>query len=217
MPQFICTDCGRVGTVADIKEGLPAAVWWDKVRHKKCINCVGSGLVVVVPPCPGPQTSIHDSQIWLHAQSDEGVECPTCGNYTRVYKRVLNSGMARALVAIYRSFGRGFGHLPSLRLAHADDTPARGLYPLGNEEPKMRYWCLLEEDLTRQGYYRVTDTGEDWVLGHSHVPKYALIVNTRCVGLEGPPWSIRDALGTKFNLVDLLNEPPFPVPAAVFP
>ena len=164
--------------------------------------------------------SLDEARRWLEDRLDDGAECPCCGNFTKVYRRVLNSGMARALIVIYRSFGRDFGDLPTLLMAYRESKP---LHPLGGEEPKLRYWGLLEElaDTSRlqgnQGFYRVTEAGEQWVLGRSCVPKYALVVNTRCLGLEGEPWSIRNALGKKFDLVELLNEAPFPVPPSALP
>jgi hypothetical protein len=130
--------------------------------------------------------------------------------------------MARALIVMYRSFGRDYGDLPALLVAYRDrrrypegERVPGVLHPLGGEEAKLRYWGLIEEDPSRQAYYRVTDAGEEWVLGYSYVPKKALVINQngRCVGLEGPPWSIRQALGKKFDLIELLNEPPLSIPA----
>ena len=80
-----------------------------------------------------------------------------------------------------------------------------------NEEPKLRYWGLLEEELElrpdggRAGWWRVTELGEWFVLKEATVPRYARIYDNRCLSLVGDQVSITDALGTKFNYDDLMG------------
>ena len=150
----------------------------------------------------------------------EGVVCPVSGVHLIVRPRRLNAGMARALIFMYRAWGTGkWGPLPELQVwvaqRHPEERrPGRKFHPLGGEEAKLRYWDLVEQHPTLPAHYRVTDEGEDFAEGRSLVPKFALVLNDagRCFGLRGEPWSVRQALGDKFNLEQLLKETPFHIP-----
>jgi hypothetical protein len=133
----------------------------------------------------------------------DGERCPCCSQFAKVYKRKVNSSMARGLIAMYRAFGNEFGYVQDIRRTRgATDN---------REEPKLRYWGLAEEenvlrpDGGRAGYWRVTPLGINWVLDRTTIPKYALIYDTRCLRLEGEVVTIVDALGTRFNYRDLMN------------
>jgi hypothetical protein len=116
-----------------------------------------------------------------------------------VYRRKLNSRMARAAIRIYRSHGiDGWVHLPSV----AGD---------GCEGGKLRYWGLLieepelREDGGRSGWWRLTSPGLQFVRREMRVPKYARIYDSRCLGLVGEPVDIVDCLGEKFDYRELMD------------
>jgi hypothetical protein len=50
----------------------------------------------------------------------------------------------------------------------------------------------------------VTRLGARFVRGEIRIAKYARVYNGRCLGLEGEPVDIRDALGTQFNYSELM-------------
>lgn len=134
---------------------------------------------------------------------DDGAECPCCKQFAKVYRRKVNSSMARGLIAIWRSCGTEWCYLPDVR--------GRVFKGDNREESKLRYWDLLEEEAElrpdggRAGVWRITPAGERWVNNGSNIPKYARIYNKRLLGLTGEPVSIVDALGTKFNYRDLMD------------
>ena len=77
---------------------------------------------------------------------------------------------------------------------------------------KAKYWGLIvpmpgqrDDGSTCNGWWRLTRRGRAFVRGWIKVPKYAHIYNDEKLWLSGPRWTIRDALGTKFNYRELMN------------
>lgn len=69
----------------------------------------------------------------------------------------------------------------------------------------MAWWGLIEEEKTRRpdggrgGFWLVTELGERWLKGEATVPKIAHHFNSKCLWLDGPPWSVHDAMGEHFD------------------
>lgn len=136
---------------------------------------------------------------WLRAHINEGVRCPCCGQLVKQYHRPINAGMAHSLITMYRTAGRDWQHIPTTIGGHS------------REEGKLRYWGLIEEQLERRedggraGWWRVTELGEQWILGQVTVPSHVVIYNGRCRWLEGDPISVVDALGNRFDYRALMD------------
>ena len=147
--------------------------------------------------------TLGEARLLLVKLAEKGVECPACFQFAKIYRRPVNSSMARGLIATYRAFGREFGYLQDVRRANGETD--------NREESKLRYWGLLEEEPTRRpdggraGWWRVTQHGEQWIRGEVVIPKYAEIYNGECLGLIGEPTTIRQALGKKFDLAELMD------------
>ena len=138
----------------------------------------------------------------LQARLDEGLFCPCCDQYAKRYRRKMNSGMVRSLINIYRN-----GYRDSLEWVYIPNLSAKS-----REEGKIAYWGLLEEqqerreDGGRAGWWRVTPNGEDFILRGRRIPKIAIVYNGVCVDFDGTEMvNIRDCLGDKFNLNELLG------------
>ena len=139
---------------------------------------------------------------WLRQQVDRGAVCPCCSQKAKVYKRPMNSGIARALITMFRAAGTDWLYKPAV---------LKGVGSAARDESIARYWGVIEEELTvrldggRAGWWRVTPKGADWVRGHTTLPRYARIYDGRCLGFVGPDVGIRTALGSRFNLDDLMS------------
>lgn len=146
-------------------------------------------------PDSTPLGTIRD---WLRKHADKGTVCPACTQTVKVYRRKVNSGMARSLIAMYVIDAYGWIHLPS-------QIGARS-----REEGKLAYWGLVEEspdpreDGGRAGWWRLTAAGRAFVQQQKAIPEYARVYNGRVLGFDGAMVSIVDALGTKFNYDDLM-------------
>jgi hypothetical protein len=143
--------------------------------------------------------TIAAGKAWLLARIDKGEHCPLCGQHAKMYRRKVNSGMARSLIHIYRIGGKGWVHVRAIGAA-------------SREEGKLAYWGLLEEQTGvglhggRAGYWRVTDKGEAFLKAQLNIPKYAKVYDGKVQGFDFTEMvNIKDALGTKFNYQDLMQ------------
>lgn len=150
---------------------------------------------------PFVDTTLLEARAWLLRQLDNGARCPCCSQLAKIYRRKINSGMARSLIAMYRAD-------PDLGWMHVPTVIGRQ----SAEEGKLAYWGLVEEttepraDGGRAGWWRLTESGQAFVLGRSRVPKYARIYDGACLGFDATGTvTIRDALGTGFHYDDLMQ------------
>ncbi len=151
---------------------------------------------------PDGSWTLKDARAWLREQRVDGVRCPCCTQFAKIYKRPINSQQTRALILLYRLRGREWAHITRVD---------KSLEGNGGDISKLRYWGLVEEadetrpDGGRAGWWRITARGEQWLHGQLLVPKFAYIFDTRLLELDGPPTSVRTALGTKFNYEELMG------------
>jgi hypothetical protein len=143
-----------------------------------------------------------EARTCLRGLVEEGHTCPLCQQLAKVYRRTLNAGMARALVVFYRQAGTDWAHKPTL---------LDGLGAAARDESLLRFWGLFEEESAvredggRASVWRVTPQGEAWVKCETTVPKYVRVYAGRCLGLEGDPITVRDALGNRFDYGELMR------------
>lgn len=153
------------------------------------------------------------AQEWLAARMDDGVRCPCCTQFTKVYARTLTATMAYALICLHQHTGPEWFHAPSYlsRVARRADSTARG-----GDWAKLTHWGLIEEAPERRedncphtGYYRVTERGRRFVLGQLSVPRWAVIFDGRLLYLDdGRRTTIEEALGKRFNYAELMATSP---------
>lgn len=150
-----------------------------------------------------PNATLAQMRVWLRRHAKDGVKCPLCTQHVQVYRRKINAGMARSLIAMYLA-----GNRDALDWIH---VPTQ-IGARSREEGKLAYWGLVEEqrealreDGGRAGYWRVTPLGEAFVKHGMTIPKYARVYNGRVLDLDASEQvSIKDALGDKFNYSELM-------------
>ncbi len=162
--------------------------------------------MTTIDPDPGPLSpgvTLADARAWLELMKyDEGVHCPCCGQWSKVYWRTVTSSMARALILFWREGGTSeWVHGPTIvGRARAD-------------EGKLRYWGLVEEsfgrreDGGRSGFWRVTERGEAFVKNQLRIPRYALVYDGELLGFDDQDDTIgiRDALSYRFSYSELMG------------
>jgi hypothetical protein len=158
-----------------------------------------------VAPSYTPRT-LSDARRDLLANLDDGVECECCGQYSKRYRRKLNSGMARVLVWLVRECSKLNGGW--VNVAESAPTFVRR----SNEVSRLVWWGLVEErpndeDPTRRssGIWRPTRRGIAFANGNASVQERVVLYNNRCEGFEGDLITIRDALGSKFDYDELMR------------
>ena len=133
---------------------------------------------------------------------DEGVRCPCCGQFAKVYRRKLNRTMVKALHTLQKAGGYGF-------FVHAQSFLSSNAF--GGDVGKLRHWGLVEElqerrdDGGRAGYWKVTQRGLAFLAGIMWVPKYAHLYDGRLLRHSGDNVSIAQ-VAVEFRLDDLMND-----------
>lgn len=119
----------------------------------------------------------------------------------------MSSGTARVMIKMYlHGEGRDWLYLTPLM------NELKNHHQIGGYGTLAHWWGLMEhqpgdrdDGSWRNGHWRLTDSGREFVVGNLSVPKYVRLYNGKRLGLVGPSWSIRDALGKKFNYNELMN------------
>lgn len=135
---------------------------------------------------------------------DKGCSCPVCGQFVKVYKRPITSTMARQLIRAYHSYGAG-------PWFHAKNVIMGGSST--GDFAKFEYWGMIQrqnqqpgtDNKKTSGLWRITPSGEQFVLRQITAPKYAVIYNAQLLELAGDEVTIADALGTSFNYNELMQ------------
>lgn len=139
-------------------------------------------------------------------QRGESRLCPCCGRHAKIYKRLFNSSMARALIWLYRRNGIDWFNLEQeLRelIAAEPETPRSG------DPAKARHWDLLikapKENKAAAGLYRMTPKGERFLEGHIRIPRHCYIFDDRRLKFSDDSTHIREALGDAFDYDELMR------------
>ena len=156
----------------------------------------------------GSDALLRDARAELHDNLVVGSRCPCCDQFAKIYKRKLPRATVLVMIRLWRrNEGRWYVFVPKML-----DTMT-GTAAHGGDGTKGQLWGLMEQRVgvrddssTRVGWWRLTDLGREFVQGNVKVPKYAHVYNGYCLKTSGPDWSIRQALGTKFNYDELMSQ-----------
>lgn len=141
----------------------------------------------------------------------DGVTCPACGQFCKVYRRKLNSTMAYALCLIYTHFRLHPEH-PWIHVASFLVDVKRDSSVAGGDVVKLKHWGLLErapgdgDDGSDRGRYRMTDLGRKFVEGKIAVPRCVYLYNQALLRLSEEMTTIQEALGDRFRYDELMME-----------
>lgn len=157
--------------------------------------------------------TLEDAKTYVLAKRDEGVPCPCCGQYCKVYPRSLNAAMARFLIWLVREYeARKRNDAATDLWISVNDGPLIQNRKGGGDFAKMEHWGLIEQmqndDETKRtsGFWRPTQSGIDFVYGRVMVPKKAMLYMNECIGFSEEKINIREALGTTFDYQELMGE-----------
>jgi len=155
-------------------------------------------------PQPPPPLTGSDEEHPLRAKSRLPIEtCDCCGGNTKLYRRKLNSGQARVLIALYHA----------VDWVHLRRTIPALVAEVQGDTSKLTHWGLAEakpseEDSTKRdsGIWRITAHGRAFVLGTHEVPSHAYVATPgdRLLGMESTTVDIVEALGEHFDYQELM-------------
>lgn len=154
--------------------------------------------------------SLAEAQRIVRDKRAEGVECPCCEQYCKVYKRRLNGAMAQWLIWLVREHETGGGEA----WLHVNDGPVIQSRKGGGDFAKLAHWGLIQErpndeDEAKRasGYWRPTTSGVDFAHGRITVSAYVFIWNNNVVEFSEEHATIQQALGARFNYRELMGWP----------
>jgi len=138
------------------------------------------------------------------AATSKGTLCPVCGRLVKVYRRKLHAEMARFLIRLvnrYKIYPRYY----TTREIFGKDNKAvtDGVY--------LVHWGLIEkassinEAQAPTGSYRPTDKGLRFSHNLEYVPTHVHLLGGKVVGWSDRTTTIKQALGDKFNYVELMQ------------
>lgn len=144
--------------------------------------------------------TLEQARTFLSDNLEEGVVCPCCEQYAKLYRRKINKGQAQSLIRLYR-----LGATARDGWVHVRDLGAES-----REEGKLVHWGLVEEGAERRsdggrgGWWRLTPDGRSFVEGRVAVPKYVYLYNAKLIRVDTDEYvTIHDALGEPFLLTDI--------------
>jgi hypothetical protein len=126
-----------------------------------------------------------------------GVECPVCDQLVKLTMRKLHSGMAYALVRLYR-----WNQDHPREFMDYRDRRAQGE---SRNHPYLRFWGLVESHALRRGFWRITEHGQAFVEGRVRVPRAIWHFNNSSYGFTPDDTSLRRALGDHFDWDELMS------------
>jgi len=161
------------------------------------------------------ELTIAEAKNIMRPKLKKGTTCLCCGQRAQVYARSITSSMVHGLIHIYladeaHKDARGYIHLENF-FKDLIGVPSS----IRGDLPKLRFWGFLEVDTDREkddgnpnnGYYRITQDGKLFVLGHLECRQKALIYNNKLLKFdpESKLVRIKDCVKNKFNYEKLIN------------
>lgn len=158
--------------------------------------------------------SVSDATAWLNQHARHpGAVCPCCDQLVKHYPRSIHSSMALTLILVTRRT-RDFVHVARL-LASAGFKPELVAATAGGGDfSKLRFWNMVEaqtglrvDGSNRNGFWRVTPLGVDFVNDRIKVPRRVVLFDNRFLRFEdlNDLIGIRDCLGDRFDYRKLMR------------
>lgn len=145
-------------------------------------------------------------ELFERASLPKGTHCGLCLRYIKVYKRKINSSMARWLIGLVRLF-----EVEPRWISVAEPWSTR---IDSRENSKLRYWEMVEQMPKGEagkggrtsGFWKPTVAGIAFAHRHCSVIKYKFVYKNKVIYEEGPQVTITDALADDFDYEKLMSE-----------
>ena len=153
--------------------------------------------------------TLSEAQAIVENGRDNGIECPCCGQFAKIYRRKINSMMARGLIELYRqSRDRFWIDIKEINRA------LRGLATVNptSDFAKLAYWGFVADrgnddpDKRRSGIWSITEKGKAFACRRIRVPEKVFLYNGESIGFSSQTTDIVEALGKKFSYWELMRD-----------
>ena len=139
---------------------------------------------------------------WKHTIDHDGGKCPICDRWGKVYKRNINSTMAKSLIWLCGASNGDWVDVPKV---------APRWLVSSNQLPTLKWWGLIDRkeqlDDTKKfsGFWKPTALGIDFVYNAKEIPKSVFTYNNNVEGFSSELVNIRDCFDEHFNYSDVLS------------
>lgn len=135
-------------------------------------------------------------------KSGEPTECPCCGRAAQMYRRKIHTSVAMQLIELYK-MGGSHTYINSTVFIKSGSIPA-------SDWRTAKHWDLIQRaegqgGIKGSGMWKLTQHGIDFVTGQASIPRFAVVFDDQVQSFEGPPITIAEALGDKFNYSELMG------------
>ena len=148
----------------------------------------------------GPKTPLKEARDYVDARARDGVECPCCRHFVKVYRRKLHREMATFLIHLVRQYRR------TGEWTHVRDLDAAGTRKSSTDASYLVHWGLLER--RGRGEYRPTEEGIDFVMDRIEVSRWVELRNNEPQDFSSETVSVVNALGSPFDYKALMRGMP---------
>ena len=146
--------------------------------------------------------TLAEAKMWLQGQLEEGVMCPCCSQYARIYKRKLNSTMGYALLWLCRAYSGDWINVPKKGPRSVIAT---------NQLGTLALWGVIEQKPNvdsrkkHSGFWRPTRQGQDFANERVMLPTHVYLYNNKVQRWSNERGDIREALGKYFDYAELMG------------
>ncbi len=150
--------------------------------------------------------TLEEAKQWLRDNVRDGVHCPCCEQFAKIYRRKLNSAMACMLIEFYRYVMETDTWNEWNHIRNFNDSN-------GGDFAKLRYWNLIFEKPNKQdnakktsGYWKISEAGKRFAENIITLPSHMLLYDSKLLKLDGEDVDITHCLGKNFNYRELMND-----------
>jgi hypothetical protein len=150
--------------------------------------------------------TIIEAKAHLRANFEKGVDCACCGQYVKLYKRKLNSGMALFLIGLYRLSVSNM----TMFFSNHEVMAEMKINTSSLDYSVMKHFGLIYTRISEagkkdSGKWMITSKGVNLLLGQSTSPKHVFLYNNKRQGFSDETITIKEALGSKFDFDELMK------------
>lgn len=136
-------------------------------------------------------STLRQSRNFVKKNVHNGILCPCCNKYVRVYKRKLHAEMARFLINLIKVYAVKQDWV-NVREVITTNTKR------STDGSYLVHWGLVVKHEDWTGYYRPTVEGVQFALGKIAVPKHVFLLNNVLTDIDEDFIKINEALGTAY-------------------
>jgi hypothetical protein len=157
-------------------------------------------------------STIGEAKEHLVRHSKEGVGCPLCSRFVKIYPRTLNAGMCKSLILVYQLTKRlkpenGWLHI------QREFTNNYKLNATAMDYIQLERWDLIEEMMElgddkkkNVGYWRINKKGIDFIFKKISLPKKVYVLRNETLKFSENMVFITEVSGKGFNYWEMMKD-----------